>query len=94
VEVDNEKLITKFARDHIRSEASMNQWLQAVKNARWNRPTDVVSTFNTADCIKGTWIFNIGGGKFRLAASIRFPEKALRVLDVMTHAEYDKGKWK
>lgn len=94
MEVDNEKLITAFIRDQPRSGPSMYQWLQAAKIARWPKPSDVKSTFNSAECIKGTWIFNIGGGKYRLAARIRFPEQALRIKEVMTHAQYDKGKWK
>ena len=94
MEVDNEKLITAFIRDHSRAGSSMYQWLQAVKIAKWAMPTDVQSTFNSAECIKGTWIFNVGGGKYRLAARIRFPEQALRIKEVMTHEEYNKGKWK
>lgn len=41
-------------------------------------------------------VFNIGGNNFRLIASIQYNTKEQRVTinKILTHAEYDKGKWK
>jgi mRNA interferase HigB len=38
-------------------------------------------------------VFNIGGNKYRLVASVRFEVQVLYVRAVMTHRDYDKGDW-
>jgi len=39
-------------------------------------------------------VFNIAGNKFRLIVKIEYRYRAIYVKDVLTHAEYDKGRWK
>jgi len=39
-------------------------------------------------------LFNIGGNKFRLIDAIHFNRQKLYIRDVLTHAEYDKERWK
>jgi mRNA interferase HigB len=39
-------------------------------------------------------IFNIGGNKYRLITSIHYNRQKVYVRHVLTHAEYDEGKWK
>ena len=39
-------------------------------------------------------MFNIGGNKYRLVAALSFKVQALWVKAVLTHDEYDKGKWR
>jgi mRNA interferase HigB len=39
-------------------------------------------------------VFNIGGNKYRLIAAVHFNRRKVYVRHVLTHAEYDKGKWK
>ena len=39
-------------------------------------------------------MFDIGGNKFRLIARISFEKQKLYVLRVLTHKEYDSGRWK
>jgi HigB_toxin, RelE-like toxic component of a toxin-antitoxin system len=39
-------------------------------------------------------IFNIGGNKYRLVAAIHFNTQRLFVRHILTHPEYDAGRWK
>ena len=39
-------------------------------------------------------MFNIGGNDFRLVVDIWYPGQVVYVKAVLTHAEYDKGRWK
>jgi len=39
-------------------------------------------------------VFNIGGNKYRLIAAIHFNRGKVYIRDVLTHAEYDKERWK
>jgi len=51
-------------------------------------------SFSTVDKVGERFVFNIGGNKFRLIASIAFAPRILWVKMVLTHAEYDRGAWK
>lgn len=39
-------------------------------------------------------VFDIGGNKYRLVTAIHYNRQLIYVLRIMTHAEYDKEKWK
>ena len=38
------------------------------------------------------WV--VGGNKYRLIAAIHYNRRRVYIRHVLTHAEYDKGKWK
>ena len=39
-------------------------------------------------------MFNIGGNKYRLISVIKYRWQIAYIRHILTHAEYDKGKWK
>jgi len=39
-------------------------------------------------------VFNIGGNKARLIAAIHYNRRKVYIRAVLTHHEYDRGKWK
>ncbi|MBE7532867.1 MAG: type II toxin-antitoxin system HigB family toxin [Chloroflexi bacterium] len=39
-------------------------------------------------------VFNISGNKYRLLAVIHFNRKKVYSRDILTHAEYNRDKWK
>ena len=39
-------------------------------------------------------VFNIGGNKYCLMASIHFNQGKVYVRQILTHRDYDKGGWK
>ena len=51
-------------------------------------------TFANASLVGTCVVFNVGGNKGRLVARVLDPSQKVFVLKVMTHAEYDEGKWK
>jgi mRNA interferase HigB len=46
------------------------------------------------DSVGNKTVFNIGGNKYRLIASIHFNRKKVYIRRILTHVEYDKGAWK
>lgn len=65
-----------------------------MRAASWQNSEEMKRTFNSVDYDESKTIFDIGGNNFRLVVLIDFGKQLVQVLDVMTHAEYDKGRWK
>jgi len=49
--------------------------------------------FSSADQVGKFTIFNIGGNKYRLIAAIHYNRKKVYIRHILTHAEYDLGRW-
>ena len=92
--VISKKKLREFWQEHPRAQAPLEQWYQVVRNAVWESFADVRQTFNSADQVDRFTVFNIGGNKYRLIAVIHFNRGKLYVRHVLTHTEYDEGKWK
>ncbi|TBR61015.1 hypothetical protein B4U84_09380 [Westiellopsis prolifica IICB1] len=76
-------------------ESSIRAWIKLVKAQEWKSFTDVKATSIFApDQVKNFVIFDIGGNKYRLITCINYKIKAIYIREFLTHAEYDKDKWK
>jgi mRNA interferase HigB len=74
-------------------------WVSAVENATWSSLDDVYKEYPSADGIKMkgglvVTVFNVKGNNYRLLTLVDYDEEIVQVLDVITHAEYNKDKWK
>jgi mRNA interferase HigB len=88
------RTLREFWGKHRDAETSLKHWIQLTKSAAWKNSAEVRVTFRTADTYKQFTIFNIGGNKYRLIAAVHFNTQRVYVRHILTHAEYDAGKWK
>jgi mRNA interferase HigB len=65
-----------------------------VKNSDFLTFNDLWSAFPSAHKVDDLIVFDIGGNKYRLIASVHFNRGKVYVRHVLTHSEYDRGKWK
>ena len=84
---------------HRRARPSLEQWLAKTRSGEWSSLTDVRRTFPHADAVtvaggRKVVVFNIGGGNFRLITAIHYNRSNVYVLRFLTHADYDKDRWK
>jgi mRNA interferase HigB len=86
--------LEKFAEKHKDAESRLRRWSSTVEGAEWRNPADMKMTFRTADVVGPQTVFNIGGNNYRLIARVNYALQIVRVQQVLTHAEYDKGEWK
>lgn len=94
MEVKNQRAVWQFATKYPNSDSPLKHWIGAVRAANWNNPADILNTFNSADSVGNQkWIFDVGGGNYRIAAMVWFQAQTVFVLKVMTHAEHDKEKF-
>jgi mRNA interferase HigB len=72
----------------------LSAWHKDVEHADWTKWADVKAMYRSADQVGDCVVFNIGGNKYRLIARIRYSSHKVYVLKVLTHKQYDAGKWK
>ena len=88
------KRLLEFSEKYTDAEGSLDRWYRIVKHTDFHSFTDLRKTFPQADQVGGFTVFNISGNKYRLISYIVYDRKKLYIRDILTHPEYDKGKWK
>jgi mRNA interferase HigB len=92
--VISHKALVVFWERHPDSKEPLLRWYKIVEKSEFTSFESLRATFPSADKV-GDWIvFNIGGNKYRLIASIHFNRGKLYIRHVLTHKEFDRGGWK
>ncbi|MBC8504362.1 MAG: type II toxin-antitoxin system HigB family toxin [Anaerolineales bacterium] len=88
------KALRQFWEKYPDSQNPLSRWYQVVSNSEFSSFNDLRATFPSADKVGNLIVFNIGGNKYRLIASIHFNRGKVYIRHVLTHPEYDRGAWK
>lgn len=88
------KALKQFGIKHPDSESSLTRWFKAMEQNDFYSFDQLRITFPTVDKVGDFVVFNIGGNKYRLIASIHFNRNKVYVRHILTHQEYDRGAWK
>jgi mRNA interferase HigB len=88
------KRIREFSLAHRDAEPSLMAWYKTAKRTNWQNLAELKQVYPSADLVGRYTVFNIKGNKFRLIARIVYRSQTLFVVSIMTHEEYDLGKWK
>ena len=94
VHVITRKRLKEFSARHKDAEAPLGAWHAIVCKTDFGSFADLRRVFNSADKVGKFTVFDIGGNKFRLVAAIHYNRKKVYIRHVLTHAAYDRGKWK
>lgn len=76
------------------SRSSLTAWKRLMEANHFKHFNELKQTFGSADYVRPYTVFNIAGNKYRLIALIHYPIAAVAVEQILTHTEYDKGKWR
>jgi mRNA interferase HigB len=87
-------ILIEFWTKHPDAENPLRAWYGIMAKQVFADFTSLRSTFASADYVDGLTVFNIGGNKFRLVASIHCNRSKVYIRSVLTHREYDRGDWK
>src|SRR5712691_5970405 len=92
-------LIEEFCKRRERAKKAFDKWLPKVEKAVWTKRLDAKATFAATDPWTGDsgteyLIFDVGGNKYRVVARPMFKTQTLIIMAVMTHDEYEAGRWK
>ncbi len=76
------------------AERPLQVWYQTMERETFSDFNELRKTFASADYVDGLTVFNIGGNKYRLIASIHYNRRKVYVRNVLMHTEYGRGNWK
>jgi mRNA interferase HigB len=88
------KKLLEFSNLHKDAEASLDTWYRTAKSAKWKNLAEVRQNYASADIVGKYTVFNIKGNNYRLIAEVNYRNQTIFVRYILTHAEYDKDKWK
>ncbi|MCI0555288.1 MAG: type II toxin-antitoxin system HigB family toxin [Anaerolineae bacterium] len=88
------KALIQFWEKYPDSKTSLARWFKVVKTTEFQSFAELREIFPSADKVQGWIVFNIGGNKYRLIASIHFNRGKVYIRHVLMHTEYDRGDWK
>lgn len=85
--------IENYVLKNVQSKAGFKIWLAQLKRADWHQPSDIISTFKTADILgngSDRVVFNIGGNKYRMICKYVFGNQCVHffICWIGTHSEY------
>jgi mRNA interferase HigB len=88
------KRIREFSSTHRDAEVSLRAWYATAKKSNWRNLAELKMTYPSADIVGRYTVFNIKGNKYRLIARIVYRSQTIFIVVVLSHEEYDLGKWK
>ncbi|OHB53169.1 MAG: hypothetical protein A2Y07_10510 [Planctomycetes bacterium GWF2_50_10] len=92
------KTLREFSALHPKSAKCLDAWWLITSKAKWADFAQVKKTFAATDLFhknnRQYLIFDIGGNKYRIVASVTWASFTMYIKFVLTHPEYEKQSWK
>jgi mRNA interferase HigB len=89
--------IRNLRRDAARypdAQQPIEDWYNIVRKTDWTNLEIVRETYREAEAVGNFTVFNIKGNKYRLIVDIDYESGTVYYKCFLTHAEYDKDRWK
>lgn len=88
------KRLNAFAEKYPETRTALLKWYKLVKKHDFDSFAHLQQFFPSADRVGKLTVFDIGGNKVRLVAAIHYNCRKIYIRAVLTHKEYDLGKWR
>ncbi len=77
----------------------LEAWRMVARASHWLSLHDVRKSYPSADAVKVesgrmVTVFDVCGNDYRLLTAIHYNKQRIYTLELLTHAEYSKSKWK
>ena len=94
MEIIGRDRLIEFAQRHPNTRSSLIRWYGLMQERSFGSFVELRSLIPHVSRVEKLTIFNIAGNNVRLIVSMRYDEGRIYIRHVLTHAEYDKEKWK
>ena len=92
--VISNKRLAVFGAAHPDADGPLQIWRKLMEGNQFYSFHDLRRTFGSMDIYEEKYIFDIRGNHYRIVTGISFSQQTCYIRHVLTHAEYNKGKWK
>jgi mRNA interferase HigB len=86
--------IREFSSAHRDAENPLRAWYTTARRANWQNFAELKRVYPSADLVGRYTVFDIKGNNYRLIARIVCRSQTLFVVAILTHEQYDLGRWK
>ena len=100
MEIIGRRKLDKFAQRHSTARRVLQRWYESMEEGTFESFVDLRETFPQADPVPikagentTLTVFNIGRN-VRLIAFVEYTDQIVSIRHVLTHDEYNRGKWK
>lgn len=87
-------ILREFCEKHADSCQALYAWYGIASKSTWQNLAEVQCVYPSAEAVGNFTVFNVKGNKYRLIVDLVYIEQRIFVKYVLTHAEYDKDRWK
>ncbi len=88
------KAFRAFSEKHPESGQALDDFYGKIKRCSPRNLAELRQTFPSADSVGDCIVFNVGGNKYRLIVHLDYEVQTMWIRFVLTHAEYDRERWK
>jgi mRNA interferase HigB len=88
------KRLNEFAAKYPNAKPGLAHWYRTLKPATIHSLAELRALFPSTDQVGKLTVFNIGGNTARLIAAIDYNRQKAYIRAILTHDEYDEGRWK
>ena len=88
------RALREFSALHPLAEEPLQAWRHIIERNTFQNFAQLRQVFASVDKVGDQYVFNIGGNKWRLIATVAYGIQIVWVKHILTHIEYDKGAWK
>lgn len=90
----SKRMLRDYWEVHPAAEEVLTDWFRKMKRISPTNLTELRLTFPSADLVGDCLVFNVGGNNYRVIAHLNYRRNEMFIRFVLSHAEYDKDKWK
>ena len=92
--VISRRVLFERAAGYPDAKSDIETWFFTAKASKWRNLSDIREVYPSADMVGDLAIFNIRGNNYRLIVRMAFETGRIYIKEFLTHADYDKGRWK
>lgn len=92
--VISKRPLRTFWEAHREAEPALSDFYQKLSRVSASSIVELRTTFPAADLVGDCVVFNVGGNNYRVIAHVDFKVEIAFIRFVLSHAEYDRGKWR
>ena len=92
--VISRKKLIEFWKEYPKTKNALETFYTIMDKTNFSHFNHLKQAFPNVDQVGKCTIFDVGGNKVRVIAAIHYDSHKIYIRHVLTHADYDKDKWK